>query len=404
MRARFLSLSLVFGLLLGVVCSPVTAALVWTPERGWQVEGGALEGVVTLETQTEPNALSLMNKAREKQEADPESGAALDLYKQVISDYPWSIYAAEATYQRGLLYRARGQYGAAARAFEAMLGQYPDYPNFNQLIASIFATAQDIQDGKTFYLWGAIPWFSDTRVALNLYESIVKDAPYSEYAPLSLMNIALLRNERGEPQDAIDALDRLTNRYPQSVLSGDAYIEMAQTYASLVQGPEYDQGATRQALGYYQDYLILFPNGAETAVARAGVEQTRDTLAQSKYGLGEFYYVYRNDLQAASIFFNESITEAPLSATAVDARAQLDRIEKGILAPPTPLDWILGRYPPPVREAGPYAGAGSFDRFVDHFETFQPPSVGDDDSNIRRAADSAGAAAAERSLKGQGGK
>lgn len=376
------------------------AALVWTPDRGWQIEGGALEGVVTLEArEVHDNALSLMNAARRDQEKDPESGSALDLYREVIRDYPQSIYAPEAMFQRGRLYSARGQYGTAARTFENLLSNYPDYPNFNQLIGAMFATAQDVQDGKTFYLWGTFPWFSDSRVALDLYESIVKNAPYSDYAPLALMNIALVRNERGEPQDAIDALDRLTNRYPQSIHSGDAYLNMAQTYASLVQGPDYDQGATRQALSYYQDYLILFPNGPDTATARAGVEKMRDTLAQSKYDLGEFYYRYRTDLQAASIFFGESITEAPLSPTAQAARAQLDRIDKGILAPAGPIDWLFGRYPAPVRETGTYAGAGTRDMFYDHFEA--PFVPGASDTNVQRAADMAEEAAAEKARNQQ---
>lgn len=399
MRARFLLLSLSLGLLSAVLCSPATAALIWTPERGWQIEGGVLEGIVTLEPQEHDNALSLMNSARRAQEQDPESGTALELYKDVLSDYPDSVYAPEALYQRAVLYRARGQYSTAASQLETLLSRYPDYENFNLLISAMFATAQDVQDGKTFYLWGTIPWFSDSRVALNLYESIVKNAPYSDYAPLALMNIALLRNERGEPQDAIDALNRLTNRYPQSILSGDAYIKMAQTYAALVQGPDYDQGATRQALGYYQDYLILFPDGLDTATARAGVEQTRDTLAQSKYGLGEFYYRYRTDLQAASIFFNEAITEAPLSPTAQQARRELDLIDQGILAPAGPIDWLFGRYPAPVRETGTYAGAGTPDMFNDHFTPSFISESGD--INVQRAEEAAAAKAVDKARQNQ---
>ena len=64
--------------------------------------------------------------------------------------------------------------------------------------------------------------------------------------------------------------------------------------------------------------------------------------------MGDFYYYYRNNFVAASIFYNETITIAPTSAAAEEARAQLKKIDDGILAPMTPYDWIWGRYQKPT--------------------------------------------------------
>ena len=46
------------------------------------------------------------------------------------------------------------------------------------------------------------------------------------------------------------------------MLAPDAYYNMAQTYSNLVNGTEYDQGSTRQAISYYEDFLILFPQSS----------------------------------------------------------------------------------------------------------------------------------------------
>ena len=46
------------------------------------------------------------------------------------------------------------------------------------------------------------------------------------------------------------------------MLAPDAYYNMAQTYSNLVNGAEYDQGSTRQAISYYEDFLILFPQNS----------------------------------------------------------------------------------------------------------------------------------------------
>ena len=64
--------------------------------------------------------------------------------------------------------------------------------------------------------------------------------------------------------------------------------------------------------------------------------------------MGDFYYYYRNNNVAASIFYNETITIAPISKAAEEARAQLKKIDEGILAPMTPYDWIWGRYKKPT--------------------------------------------------------
>ena len=46
--------------------------------------------------------------------------------------------------------------------------------------------------------------------------------------------------------------------------------------------------------------------------------------------------------------YNETITIAPTSKAAEEARAQLKKIDEGILAPMTPYDWIWGRYKKPT--------------------------------------------------------
>ena len=116
----------------------------------------------------------------------------------------------------------------------------------------------------------------------------------------------------------------------------------------MVEGPEYDQAPTRNAISFYQDYLILFPKEAGVSKAEEGLDKMRDTYARSRLVMGDFYYYYRNNNIAASIFYNETITLAPDSPAAEEARTQLKKIKDGVLAPMTPYDWIWGRYEKPT--------------------------------------------------------
>ncbi|WP_309382739.1 tetratricopeptide repeat protein [Cerasicoccus frondis] len=333
---------------LAISVSVAQAKLIWTPEEGWRMEGGATQALFgnTLEEAPTGTALELMNQARAKQE-DGSLGGALDLYDDVIDDYPESIYAPEAHFQRGKIYTERHQFESAQEEFQQIIARYPNYDNFNAVIEAMYNLAEKVQDGSIPYLWGTIPWFPEPAVGIEVYEEIVAAAPFSEYAPLSLMNIALMGRDTDKPEDAIDALDRLINNYPNSVLTPDAYLQLADVYASLVQGPSWDQGATREAVSFYQDYLILYPDSTGSYEAEAGLYYMRETLAESKYEVGDFYWKYRNNPRAARVMYGEAITVSPQSAIAKKAEEMIAKIDSGVEPPMTPVDWIFGRYQRP---------------------------------------------------------
>jgi outer membrane protein assembly factor BamD len=144
---------------------------------------------------------------------------------------------------------------------------------------------------------------------------------------LALMNAARGYKDIHETEAAIDALDRMINTYPRSVLTPDAYLKIAQTHASLVDGPAYDQASTKNAITYYEDYMILFPGDASMATAEKGLANMKKVLALSKMTLADYYFKYRHNYQGAKVFYNEAITVYPGSEVATQARAKLVLVE-----------------------------------------------------------------------------
>lgn len=343
LRMRILSIVLVLSLAAGSV---LRADLVWTAERGWTFEGGLLAEVFGDSPEAPRHGVELMEQARQSQERG-RNWQALRQYRQVIREYPTSILAPEAHYQRGRIFTSRNQFERAFKEYEEIIRRYPDFDKFNLVIVRMYDIAESIQDGARPYYWGIIPGFRDRQTGIDIFEGVVRAAPFSDYAPLALMNIAHLANKDNKPEEAIDALDRLINTYPDTLVTADAYLSLADTYASLVQGPHWDQGATRSAISFYQDYLILFPDTDGAFDAEAGLYYLRETYAESKFEMGQFYYRYRNNPRAAAIFYNEAITADPESSVAVRARQMLEKIDQGIKAPRTPVDFVFGRYRPP---------------------------------------------------------
>ena len=305
---------------LALCATPRLAAdLAWTQGTGWQLEGGSLSGLAGPQGR---KALDLMNKARSYEE-EGSLHAAIKSYEAVARKYSGSVYAPEALYRAGKLLTRRKQYYDAFTDYQMMLRRYPNTKRFNDVIGELYRIASALLDGAHNWVWGWIPGPSNRPKALEYFEVIILDAPYSDYAPLSLMDVARGFQQSKDTEQAIDSLDRLVNTYPQSVLAPVAYLKLGDLHASLSQGPKYDQASTKEAMTYYEDFMILYPGDSGIPQAAAGVDKMKTILAQSKIYIGDYYFYKRLNFVAAKVYYNEAITSYPDSASAKLAKRRL---------------------------------------------------------------------------------
>lgn len=303
--------------------SVARADLVWSPQSGWRVEGGVLSGLLGEDGR---KATDLMNKARTAEDAG-NYGRAAKSYERVGKRYGNSVYAPEAFYRAARMRLQRKQYYKAHENFQQVVGRYPNYTRFNEIIGEQYRIASAMLDGARNRIWGIIPGFANREKAIEYFEILLLTAPYSDYAPLALMNIARAHQRLGQDEEAIDALDRMINTYPQSLLTPDAYLKLAQTHASLVEGPYYDQASTREAVTYFEDFMILFPSDGGVSSAEKGLGDMKRVLAEIKMRIGDFYFYKRSNYTAARVFYNEAITVFPDSTVATKAREQLAKVD-----------------------------------------------------------------------------
>lgn len=248
-------------------------------------------------------------------------------FKRVWNKFPGSDYAADSLYQYAEICFERRKWNESFFALQRLLQRHPDFPHFDTVVNYQFQIALKAAAGENIR-WAYVIPFRAWERSVAYFEILIQNAPYSDLAPLALMNIALIHQYLGNTSRAVDALDRLINLYPESMLADDAYLELGNTFASLADGPLYDQGSTREAQSYYEDFLVLFPDHPKVKDGEEGLSEMRNAYAESKLVIGEYYYRHRNWYRAAEIFFNEAITLAPESESALKARAYLNRIEE----------------------------------------------------------------------------
>jgi len=267
--------------------------------------------------------------AKQHYEAGKFSSASRAL-KKIIKQYPTAPAAGEALALEARIDMRKALWSKGFNKLQRVINEHPGYPHFDRIISDQFDCATALMEGARGRILWIFPGFKQYGTSVRQFEQIVSNAPYGDYAPLALMNIALVSEMSNEPAEAIEALDRLINYYPQSMLASDAYYTLAQTYADLVQGPEYDQGSTRRAISYYEDFLILFPTSNYVGEVEGNLKRMENVLASSRLDLGDFYYYFRNNNTAALIFYNETITIEPNSDAALEARRRIQDIEAGV--------------------------------------------------------------------------
>ena len=297
----------------------LSADLTWVPGSGWQLEGGSLSGLAGPQGRS---ALELMNRARKAEEAG-SLRSAVNAYEKVAKKYQSSVYAPEALYRSGSILLHKKQLYKAFSDLQTMIARYPNSKRFNDAIGAQYEVAAALMDGAHNRFWGWFPGPSNRVKAIDYFRIIVAEAPYSDYAPLSLMDAARGFQMDKDTDEAVDSLDRLVNTYPQSVLAPVAYLKLGDLHASMSEGPKYDQASTKEAMTYYEDFMILYPGDPNIAQAARGVDRMKTILAQSKIYIGDYYFYKRLNFTAAKVFYNEAITAFPDSPPANLAKKRL---------------------------------------------------------------------------------
>lgn len=257
----------------------------------------------------------------------------------------------ESIYRAALIRERQGDWKKAFDHLQLVAKAYVRY-DFERVASSLMRLAERIATEDLPKKWGFVPRLrsgSEDRERLN---QIVELSRGPKFAPRALMVLAEISLKDNKHEEAVDALERLVNYYPEHYLAEKSYFMLGNIHKNFVSGPSYDQGSTLQALHYYEDYIILFEEvprrGADETqeqfqerkeealkrkkLAREGRNEMRESLAQSKLEIGKYveqygkYFLVRwKELgnQPALQFYNQAITTAPESTAAREAEVRV---------------------------------------------------------------------------------
>ena len=290
MFRRKIVLSAIFLALL----SPLAHAdWVWTPETGkfinpkWAVKP-------TPEDQLE-YAQSFRDEGNCKK--------AMVEYKKLIKAYPRAKEAPEAEFFTGQCLEDMVKPYEAYQAYQMVIDKYPFSERAAQIVGLEYNIANHLLENKGRSKWAETVVGSDDRV-IEIFRTIIKDAPYGKYAAISQYKIGLYLKEKGMYQEARDEFEKTMNDYPNSEWAQASKFQIAMADTSRASDAQHEQKVASVAMDEFNEFVKVHPDSQLAPEAKEQMARLRDKEAENNFVIAKFYEKQKN-LKAARIYYKE---------------------------------------------------------------------------------------------------
>jgi outer membrane protein assembly factor BamD len=298
-------------------CRRAAADIEYKAGEGWSIVGPNGEEPI------EATAGAQLQKA-EQYEQSGDYNRAMIAYYDLARKFPRSGAAPDAQIKAGDMAVLAGDYDRGYSYYNEYLTKYPKGDSFDKALQGMYDIGQKFLEGARRRVFG-VKAFPSMGRAQEIFENIVKVAPFSSIAPLAQFYVGQALEKQGHPDDAIAAYQEVISRYPTDPAAADAQYQIGYVY--FVQSrTAYDKTAADKALDAFNDFLAEYPNSEKAAQAQDNIKaleghENEDTVTIAKY------YDKRKDYKAAAIYYNEIIAEQPGTQAAKDAAARIKELQ-----------------------------------------------------------------------------
>ncbi len=312
MFRRIILLSVIF---FGLSPSLCHAVWIWTPETGkfinpkWEVKS-------TPAAQLE-FAQSFMDQGKYDK--------AMAEFKKLIKNYPRAKEAPEAEFFTGQCLESLDKPYDAFKAYQLVIDKYPFSERAAQIVGLEYKLGNYFLEGRDRRgKWSEVVLGSDERV-IEIFRTVIKNAPYGKYAAISQYKIGLFLKEKGLYQEARDEFEKTMNDYPTSEWARAAKFQIAMADTSRASDAQHEQKVTDVAMQEFKEFVKTHPDSELTPQAKAQIALLRDKEAENNFVIAKFYEKQKT-LKAARIYYKEIINQYADTPWALKAQARLQAI------------------------------------------------------------------------------
>lgn len=293
------------------------AAIIYRSNEGWSVEGDPNNTV-------EVSAVEQMKKA-EAQEASGKLADALASYRSLVKTYPTSLLAPKAQHKIGVILEKSNNLDDAFKAYDIYLTKYPKGEDFDATVDSMFKIAKLFLEGQKKSK--LIPFSSSMPRAQAMFETLVKRAAYSKWAPLAQFNAGQALEKQQKFPEAIAAYQQVYTRYPNDAIADDALYQIGYVRLRQYREGSYDRADANKARLSFDEFISRYPDSEKVPQARENLKsleggQTKNALTIAKY------YDKQKQYKAAVIYYNDVLQQQPGSPDSELAKTRIAQLKE----------------------------------------------------------------------------
>ncbi len=292
------------------------AAVVYRSDEGWTVEGD--------DTQVAGSAADQMRKA-EKLEQEGKDSGAFRAYKALVKRFGLSFLAPKAQRKVGILLEKHGDLDKAYDAYSFYLTKYPQGEDFDSVVESMFKIAKLFLEGEKRKLFG-VPVAGSMSRAQAMFEGIVKNAPYSKFAPLAQFNVGQTLEKQGEYPRAIEAYQLCVNKYPNDAIADTALYQVGYVRMRETREGSYDRASVAKARESFEDFIARYPNSEKVPQARENLKALEGGVNKGTLEVAKWYDRTKK-YKAAVIYYNDVIQTQAGTPDAEFAKARIEALK-----------------------------------------------------------------------------
>lgn len=162
----------------------------------------------------------------------------------------------------------------------------------------------------------------DYRQAGLLFDEVERQHPYSVWARRAQLMSAFSYYQGNKYDDAINAAQRFLSLHPGNKDAPYAYYLVAVSQYEQISDVRRDQKTTEKALNALQELVRRYPNSEYAADARLKLDLTRDHLAGKEMEIGR-WYESRHEYLAATTRFRRVVDEYNTTSHTAEALHRL---------------------------------------------------------------------------------
>ncbi len=152
--------------------------------------------------------------------------------------------------------------------------------------------------------------FTDYQDAIDKFQDIIDNYPYSEYAVLAELRIADAHYAQHQWEEALSYYRDFAQLHPEHPKVPYTMLRTALCHEHQGRKANRDQTQTREAVAALDELIMRHPSAPETAEAEEMWQKLRTKLAHQALQVGDFYFD-REEYQSAANRYRSVIDQYP---------------------------------------------------------------------------------------------